>query len=105
MYVEHLDRKKNFNCRWWQDLYAEVALSYARDRTVQLYLWAHTMCYEKEYSCARVTLTKLSALVTMMDDTYDVRATLEEGRSLNEAIQRWDYSGHINFTSLKKLIN
>ncbi|CAL4984738.1 unnamed protein product [Urochloa decumbens] len=75
---------------WWQDLYAEVALSYARDRTVQLYLWAHTMCYEKEYSCARITLTKLSALVTMMDDTYDVRATLEESQSFNEAIQRWD---------------
>lgn len=77
------------NCRWWQDLYTEVELSYARDRTVQLYLWANTMCYEMEFSRARITLTKLAALVTMMDDTYDVRATLEESRAFNEAIQRW----------------
>lgn len=81
---------ENINFRWWIDLYDEVALSYARDRVVQLYLWAHTMCYEQEYNRARITLTKLAALVTMMDDTYDVRATLEESRNFNEAIQRYD---------------
>lgn len=77
------------NCRWWQDLYTEVELSYARDRTVQIYLWAHTMCYEMEHRRARITLTKLAALITMMDDTYDVRATLEESRTFDDAIQRW----------------
>ncbi|KAF8645556.1 hypothetical protein HU200_066148 [Digitaria exilis] len=85
----HLKELKDLS-EWWQDLYTEVSLDYARDRIVQLYLWAHTMCYEEEYSCARITLTKLSAVVTMMDDTYDVRATLEESRNFNEAIQRWD---------------
>jgi len=48
------------------------------------------MCYEQEYICARITLAKLSALVTMMDDTYDVCATLEESQNFNEAIQRYD---------------
>lgn len=63
--------------RWWQDLYGEMVLSYARDHTVHLYLLSHAMYHEGEYSRARIILTKLSALITMMEDTYDVRATLE----------------------------
>ncbi|RCV35884.1 hypothetical protein SETIT_7G275700v2 [Setaria italica] len=78
--------------KWWKNLYAEVALSFARNRIVQLYLWTYAVYYEHEYSCARIILTKLFAVITMMDDIYDTRATLEESQKLNEAIKRWDES-------------
>ncbi|TKW07116.1 hypothetical protein SEVIR_7G286701v4 [Setaria viridis] len=78
--------------KWWKNLYAEVALSFARNRIVQLYLWTYAVYYEHEYSCARIILTKLFAVITMMDDIYDTRATLEGSQKLNEAIKRWDES-------------
>jgi hypothetical protein len=40
---------------------------------------------------------KLVTLTTMLDDTYDVHATIEECRQLNAAIQRWG----VSFISIK----
>uniref|UniRef100_A0A0E0JL29 Terpene synthase metal-binding domain-containing protein n=1 Tax=Oryza punctata TaxID=4537 RepID=A0A0E0JL29_ORYPU len=39
---------------------------------------------------ARMMLTKKIMLISLLDDTYDVHATLEEARKFNEALQRWD---------------
>ncbi|KAF8728667.1 hypothetical protein HU200_017938 [Digitaria exilis] len=77
---------------WWKDLYSEVGLTYSRDRVVECYLWSYTAYYEKEYSRARMILAKIIVLIILTDDTYDVRATLEECRKFNEAIQRWEES-------------
>ncbi|KAG8064357.1 hypothetical protein GUJ93_ZPchr0004g40004 [Zizania palustris] len=33
---------------------------------------------------------KICGIITILDDTYDSHATIEECRKLNEAIQRWD---------------
>lgn len=84
----NITAKQTLIFRWWKDLYAEVELSFARNRIVQLYLWAYVVYYEQEYSCARMILAKLLAMITMMDDIYDTRATLEESKELNEAIKR-----------------
>jgi hypothetical protein len=44
---------------------------------------------------------KINVLLTIMDDTYDEHATIEECRMLNEAAQRLDFSilvpGPLNF--------
>ncbi|OEL20011.1 (S)-beta-macrocarpene synthase [Dichanthelium oligosanthes] len=90
--IQNHNSKKTLIFRWWKDLYAEVALGFARNRIVQLYLWSYAVYYEQEYSCARIILAKLLAMITMMDDIYDTRATLEESEKLNEAIERWDES-------------
>ncbi|CAL4931028.1 unnamed protein product [Urochloa decumbens] len=87
----HLKELKALS-RWWKDLYNEEGLTYSRDRVVECYLWSYTAYYEKEYSRARMILAKLIAVIILTDDTYDVRATLEECRKFNEAIQRWEES-------------
>ncbi|WVZ56917.1 hypothetical protein U9M48_007383 [Paspalum notatum var. saurae] len=85
----HLKELKALS-RWWKDLYNEVGMTYSRDRVVECYLWSYTAYYEKEYTRARMILAKIIALIILTDDTYDVRATLEECRKFNEAIQRWE---------------
>jgi hypothetical protein len=40
-------------------------------------------------------LAKLIAVIILTDDTYDVRATLEECRKFNEAIQRLECSSNL----------
>ncbi|CAN6289376.1 unnamed protein product [Urochloa humidicola] len=77
---------------WWRDLYDDVKLSYARDRLVENYFWTCGILHEEEYSRARMLFSKTMGLFSLMDDTYDVRATLEECHKLTEAIERWDES-------------
>lgn len=74
------------------DLSRDVGLNYARDRVVECYFWSYTVYYEQEYTRARMILAKIFALLTLLDDTYDSHATLEDSRKLTEAIQRWDES-------------
>ncbi|KAF8721050.1 hypothetical protein HU200_023464 [Digitaria exilis] len=55
--------------RWWKSLSKEIGLEYVRDRMI---------------------LVKLFMLTSLLDDTYDEHATLEESRQLTKAIERWD---------------
>ncbi|KAL5210024.1 hypothetical protein ABZP36_005647 [Zizania latifolia] len=85
----HLKELKDLSL-WWREVYDSVKLSYARDRMVELYFWACLAFHEEEYSRARIILTKVLTFISLMDDTYDVHATIEECHKLNGAIQRWD---------------
>lgn len=85
----HLKELKSLSL-WWKDLYGSVKLNYARDRLVENYFWTCGVFHEEEYSRARMMFAKTFGLLSLMDDTYDVHATLEECHKLNEAIQRWD---------------
>uniref|UniRef100_I1PBA1 Uncharacterized protein n=2 Tax=Oryza glaberrima TaxID=4538 RepID=I1PBA1_ORYGL len=87
----HLRELKEFS-RWGNNLYGAVELTYSRDRIVECYFWSYTIYYEQKYAQARIILAKIFVLATLLDDTYDMHATLEEGQKLNEAIQRWDES-------------
>ena len=49
----------------------------------------HTVYYEQDLSRARTMLTKVFALMTVVDDTFDDHATLDESRKLAEAIRRF----------------
>ncbi|EAY90094.1 hypothetical protein OsI_11662 [Oryza sativa Indica Group] len=77
---------------WWRQLYDSVKLSYARDRLVESYFWSCAIFHGEKYSRSRIIFTKVFQLMTLMDDTYDIHATLEECYKLNEAMQRWDKS-------------
>ena len=74
----------------WRDLYKCVGLNYARDRLVEGYLWCYAIYHEKEFAFSRIFLTKQLMLISLMDDTYDAHATIEECRQLNVAIQRFE---------------
>ncbi|KAM0867310.1 hypothetical protein ACQ4PT_042072 [Festuca glaucescens] len=78
--------------RWWEDMCREVGITYSRDRVVECYLWSHMAYHEQEYTRARMIFAKIIAIMAMIDDTYDVHATLMECKQLNEAIQRWEES-------------
>ncbi|TVU47046.1 hypothetical protein EJB05_06624, partial [Eragrostis curvula] len=77
---------------WWNELSRDIGLDYVRDRIVECYFWSYTVHYEEEYARARMILAKLFMLTSLLDDTYDVHATLEECRDLHKAVERWDES-------------
>nr|QNC49786.1 terpene synthase 6 [Leucophyllum frutescens] len=79
-------------CRWWRDLEVSTKLSYARDRMVETYFWIMGIFFEPKYGFARKILTKVQAITSILDDTYDAYGTLEELEILTEAIERWSFS-------------
>ncbi|ONM19012.1 Alpha-humulene/(-)-(E)-beta-caryophyllene synthase [Zea mays] len=83
----HLRELKDLSL-WWRDLYNTVKLPYARDRMVEIYFWTCGMLHEEEYSLARMFFAKTFGMVSLMDDTFDVHATLDECHKLKEAMQR-----------------
>ncbi|XBI89682.1 hypothetical protein VPH35_027454 [Triticum aestivum] len=89
--LQHVHLKElKYLTKWWRDLYKCVGLNYARDRLVEGYIWCYAIYHEKEFAFSRIFLTKQLMLISLMDDTYDAHATIEECRQLNAAIQRWD---------------
>ncbi|XVE50494.1 hypothetical protein DITRI_Ditri01bG0167000 [Diplodiscus trichospermus] len=77
-------------CRWWKDLDFERKLPYARDRVVECYFWGMGAYFEPHYSLGRKTLTKVIAMASIVDDTYDSYGTYDELIIYTDAIERWD---------------
>ena len=53
-------------------------------------MWALGIYFEAEYTRQRIMNGKSYALLTIVDDTFDVFGTYEECKLLNDAIQRQD---------------
>lgn len=77
---------------------------YARDRLVECYFWIMGVYFEPHYSFARRTLTKVIAMASILDDTYDAYATYQELVLLTDAIQIWDINKIDNLPDYMKLI-
>lgn len=56
---------------------------------VEFYFWTCGVIPQAEHSCARLMFAKTFGLASLLDDTYDAHATLEESRCLNEAMQMY----------------
>ncbi|KAJ4705690.1 Valencene synthase [Melia azedarach] len=85
--------KKELNVltRWWKDSDFTTNVSYARDRLVESYFWILEMySIESKYAFARIMLTKIFFITSIIDDTFDAYATFEEIQLFTEAIKRWD---------------
>ncbi|KAH6770146.1 hypothetical protein C2S52_014949 [Perilla frutescens var. hirtella] len=76
--------------RWWDKFDLKSKLPYARDRVVECYVWGTAFRYEPQYSYVRVVVAKNMQLVSIMDDTYDNYATLEEDDLFTEILERWN---------------
>ncbi|KAI3762846.1 hypothetical protein L1987_53288 [Smallanthus sonchifolius] len=74
---------------WWKGIDVPKNLPYARDRIVESYFWAFGEYFEPKYSLARVFLTKVIQIATVLDDTYDAYGTYEELVIFTEALERW----------------
>ncbi|XP_048328094.2 (-)-germacrene D synthase-like isoform X1 [Ziziphus jujuba] len=90
--------------RWWKNLDFKRKLPYARDRLVELYFWIYAMFLEPQYSLARVLVTKVAVMVSIIDDTVDAHGTYEEIKLFTEAVMRWDISAKDVLPDYMKMI-
>ncbi|XP_031736437.1 terpene synthase 10 isoform X2 [Cucumis sativus] len=75
---------------WWRDTELGEKMSFARDQLMENFYWTVGIGFEPELSYFRRMGTKIVALITMIDDVYDVYGTLDELKLFTNAIERWD---------------
>uniref|UniRef100_A0AAU7LMP8 Sabinene synthase n=1 Tax=Zanthoxylum ailanthoides TaxID=159071 RepID=A0AAU7LMP8_9ROSI len=86
MYQEELKEVSS----WWKNTGLGEKLSFARDRLVASYIWAVGIAFKPQFSYCRKIVTKVIALVTVIDDIYDVYGTIHELELFTDAVERWD---------------
>lgn len=79
--------------RWYKNLELDLKIPYARNRTVEGYLWAVGAHFEPRYSQARIKFATLINILTLVDDTYDAYGTIEELEPFTDALMRWNPNG------------
>ncbi|GKV49072.1 hypothetical protein SLEP1_g55843 [Rubroshorea leprosula] len=77
---------------WWKKLDFTTKLPFARDRLVECYFWIMDIYFEPKYAVARIFLTKVLILTSVMDDIFDNYGTYDELKLLTKCIERWDIS-------------
>jgi len=55
---------------------------------IEGYFYSYNVYHEQEHARARIILTKIFVLWTLLDDTFDTHANLEESQKLHQAIER-----------------
>ncbi|KAL4291401.1 hypothetical protein GQ457_14G010560 [Hibiscus cannabinus] len=73
-----------------QALHQEELKDMSRNRLVESFLWTMGIAFKPEFGSRRNTLTKAIALITVIDDIYDVYGTLDELQLFTEAVERWN---------------
>ncbi|KAJ0755058.1 putative R-linalool synthase [Helianthus annuus] len=76
--------------RWWSNISWDTKLPFARDRLVECFMWSVGFTYKPQFSLGRRNLTKAVAMITTIDDVYDVYGTLDEVEQFTDVITRWD---------------
>ena len=74
--------------RWWKSSGLGQKLSFARDRLMESFFWTVGIGFEPEFSYFRRSLTKINALITIIDDVYDVYGSLDELELFTNAVER-----------------
>ncbi|KAF8043555.1 hypothetical protein BT93_A1773 [Corymbia citriodora subsp. variegata] len=77
--------------RWWKDIDVARKFPFARDRIVELFFWTSGVYFEPEFAVARDILIKVAALLSILDDIYDVYGTwdVDAMDGLPEYMQAW----------------
>ncbi|KAH1063671.1 hypothetical protein J1N35_028658 [Gossypium stocksii] len=75
---------------WWKELGIGKRFSFARDRLMENFLWGAGMILAPQDGKSRIILTKVNALITVIDDVYDVYGTLDELELFTDVVERWD---------------
>ncbi|KAE9448209.1 hypothetical protein C3L33_19901, partial [Rhododendron williamsianum] len=77
--------------RWWSKIGLAKKLGFARDRLMENFLWTIGINFKPQFSNLRRNITIVNALITIIDDVYDVYGTLNhELEIFTNAIERWD---------------
>ncbi|CAK9316331.1 unnamed protein product [Citrullus colocynthis] len=75
---------------WWKSIGLGEKLRFARDRMMESFLWTVGIGFEPQLSYYRRMSTKDNALITIIDDVYDVYGTFDELQLFTNAVERWD---------------
>uniref|UniRef100_A0ACD5V8R0 Uncharacterized protein n=1 Tax=Avena sativa TaxID=4498 RepID=A0ACD5V8R0_AVESA len=76
--------------RWWMGLGLAQEIPATRDQLLKWYMFPLTIVEGQAFSRYRIETTKVIALVSIVDDIFDVVATQEELSRFTEAIKMWD---------------
>ncbi|KAK3433836.1 hypothetical protein EUGRSUZ_D01114 [Eucalyptus grandis] len=76
--------------RWWKNIDVARKFPFARDRIVELFFWMVGAYFQPEFAMARNILTRVTGLISILDDIYDAYGTLEELVTYTEAIEKWN---------------
>ncbi|EXB31237.1 Myrcene synthase [Morus notabilis] len=76
--------------RWWRNTGLGQKLEFARDRLMENFLWTVGVVFEPQFGYCRRMSTKVNALITVIDDIYDVYGTLDELELFTDVVDRWD---------------
>ncbi|KAI3687954.1 hypothetical protein L1987_81659 [Smallanthus sonchifolius] len=73
---------------WWKETRWEK-FGFARDRIVENFMWSVAENYLPHFQ-GRGDLTKVNAMITTIDDVYDVYGTLQELEQFTNVMNSWD---------------
>ncbi|KAL9413319.1 hypothetical protein AB3S75_041902 [Citrus x aurantiifolia] len=76
--------------RWWKKTGLGENLNFVRDRIVENFMWTVGEKFEPQFGYFRQMSTMVNALITAVDDVYDVYGTLDELEIFTDAVERWD---------------
>ncbi|KAH9660171.1 Beta-myrcene/(E)-beta-ocimene synthase 2 [Citrus sinensis] len=75
--------------RWWKKTgLGGENLNFVRDRIVENFFWSVGEKFEPQFGYFRRMSTMVNALITAIDDVYDVYGTLEELEIFTDAVER-----------------
>nr|QJX58333.1 monoterpene synthase 14 [Salvia officinalis] len=80
------------NLQWWRNSGIVEKLPFVRNRLVESYFWSVGIVQPRQHGIGRMALGKSIALITTINDVYDVYGTLEELEQFTDVIRRWDIS-------------
>ncbi|CAH2061276.1 unnamed protein product [Thlaspi arvense] len=75
---------------WWRETGLSSQLHFVRDRIVENYFWTVGQIQEPQFGYVRRIITKINALITTIDDIYDVYGTLDELQQFTTMVENWD---------------
>ncbi|MCD9559935.1 hypothetical protein HAX54_018312 [Datura stramonium] len=85
-YLEELKQMS----RWDKNIKLVKRMNFVRDRLVEGFFWAVGFTPNPQFGYCRKLSTKLSVLLTTIDDIYDVYGTLDELELFTDIVDRWD---------------
>ena len=78
----------NYVVRWWKKTGLGERLNFARDRIMENFFCTVGVIFEPDFGYSRRMSTMVNALITTIDDVYDVFGTLDEFELFTDAVER-----------------
>ncbi|KAK4488617.1 hypothetical protein RD792_004386 [Penstemon davidsonii] len=78
--------------KWWNGLGLAKELKSARNQPMKWHMWSMAVLLHPKLSYQRILLTKPISLVYIVDDIFDLYATIDYLTLFTQAVKRWEIS-------------